>query len=160
MPARIPAAGKRGVTRPRADRGAAARRRDPEWSDRRIASKLGCDHPTVTAVRAELESTGKIYQLDRLLGEDGKWRKNKRKTNRQSLPSRRASRRRGCRRRLLLPPASRADGGVAESFADPRRVLPPTFLDNHHTMRERQQHKRDGADRKPADARHGGLAGV
>jgi hypothetical protein len=43
----------------------------PEWSDRLIASKLGCSHTTVATVRRELEAGGQIGHLDRLLGEDG-----------------------------------------------------------------------------------------
>jgi hypothetical protein len=51
----------------------------PIWSDRLIANKLGCHNETVQAVRRELEATDGIRQFDRLLGEDGKRRKNKRK---------------------------------------------------------------------------------
>jgi phage N-6-adenine-methyltransferase len=46
----------------------------PEVSNRRIAEGLGVSHPTVATVRSEMESTGKIYQLERTLGADGKSR--------------------------------------------------------------------------------------
>jgi hypothetical protein len=46
----------------------------PNRSDRWIGKQLGVSHPTVGSVRAELESTGKIYQFDRTLGADGKYR--------------------------------------------------------------------------------------
>ena len=54
-------------------------REHPEWSDRLIASKLGCDHKTAAAVRRQLEATGEIPQSDRLLGDDGRWYENKRR---------------------------------------------------------------------------------
>jgi hypothetical protein len=46
----------------------------PNWSLRRIAKMLGVSHPTVADVRAELQGTGKIYQLEKTLGLDGKYR--------------------------------------------------------------------------------------
>jgi hypothetical protein len=47
----------------------------PQRSNRWIAKQLGVSHPTVAAVRAELEGTGKIYQLEQTLGSDGKYRR-------------------------------------------------------------------------------------
>src|SRR5262249_35467884 len=46
--------------------------RDPNQSDHVIAAKIGATHPTVGKVRAELEATGTIPELDRTLGTDGK----------------------------------------------------------------------------------------
>jgi ParB-like chromosome segregation protein Spo0J len=46
----------------------------PEVSNRQIAEGLGVSHPTVATVRSEMESTGKIYQLERTVGADGKSR--------------------------------------------------------------------------------------
>jgi DNA modification methylase len=46
----------------------------PERSNRWIGKMLGVSHPTVASVRAEMESTGKVFQLDRTLGVDGKYR--------------------------------------------------------------------------------------
>ena len=46
----------------------------PERSDRWIGKMLGVSHPTVASVRAELETTGKLFQLDRTVGQDGKAR--------------------------------------------------------------------------------------
>jgi ParB-like chromosome segregation protein Spo0J len=43
----------------------------PDWTNRRVAKMLGVSHPTVADVRAELDSVGKIYQLDRRVGSDG-----------------------------------------------------------------------------------------
>lgn len=48
---------------------------EPEKSNRQIARMLGVSHPTVSEYRKELESTGKIYQLDNLEGADGKKRR-------------------------------------------------------------------------------------
>jgi phage N-6-adenine-methyltransferase len=49
-------------------------RETPEISNRQIAEGLGVSHPTVATVRSEMESTGKIYQLERTVGADGKSR--------------------------------------------------------------------------------------
>src|SRR5262249_52642379 len=46
----------------------------PNRSNRWIAKQLGVSHPTGATVRAELEGTGKIYQLEETLGSDGKYR--------------------------------------------------------------------------------------
>lgn len=46
----------------------------PDRSNRWIAKQLGVSHPTVAAVRAEMEATGKVFQLKRRLGSDGKVR--------------------------------------------------------------------------------------
>ena len=46
----------------------------PDRSNRWIAKQLGVSHPTVATVRAELEGTGKIYQLEETLGSDDKYR--------------------------------------------------------------------------------------
>lgn len=46
----------------------------PERSNRWIGKQLGVHHATVASVRAELESTGQIIQLERTVGEDGKAR--------------------------------------------------------------------------------------
>lgn len=59
----------------------------PEWADRRIANKLGCGHPLVSEIRAELEATGIFSQPGQLLGEDGRWYKNKRKLATQPQPA-------------------------------------------------------------------------
>ena len=60
----------------------------PDWADRRIAEELGVDHKTVGAVRDDLETTGEIPQLDRMVGKDGKARR-KRKAKPPSLSQRR-----------------------------------------------------------------------
>ena len=52
----------------------------PERSNRWIGKQLGVSHPTVASVRADLEATGKVYQFDRTLGTDEKYRP----ANRQS----------------------------------------------------------------------------
>jgi hypothetical protein len=44
----------------------------PERSNRWIAKQLGVTHPTVASVRKELESGGKLFHLNEVLGEDGK----------------------------------------------------------------------------------------
>ena len=46
----------------------------PERSNRWIGKQLGVHHATVAAVRAEMEATGQIIQLERTVGEDGKER--------------------------------------------------------------------------------------
>jgi len=46
----------------------------PERSSRWIAKMLGVHHTTVSSVRAEMTSTGEFSQLDRTLGQDGKYR--------------------------------------------------------------------------------------
>jgi predicted methyltransferase len=46
----------------------------PERSNRWIGKMLGVSHPTVASVRAELASTGKAFQLERTVGQDGKYR--------------------------------------------------------------------------------------
>lgn len=44
----------------------------PDRTNRWIARMLGVSHPSVAAVRMELDSVGKIIQLDRRVGSDGK----------------------------------------------------------------------------------------
>lgn len=44
----------------------------PDWSDRMIASIAGLSHPTVAAIRRRSLSTGKAFQLNCRLGQDGK----------------------------------------------------------------------------------------
>ncbi len=46
----------------------------PGRSNRWIGKQLGVHHATVAAVRAEMEATGQIIQLERTVGEDGKER--------------------------------------------------------------------------------------
>ena len=46
----------------------------PNRSNRWIGKQLGVSHPTVASVRGELEGTGKLFQFDRTLGDDGKYR--------------------------------------------------------------------------------------
>src|SRR3954447_1821963 len=46
----------------------------PEGSNRLIGKQLGVHHATVAAVRADMEATGQIIQLERTVGEDGKER--------------------------------------------------------------------------------------
>jgi ParB-like nuclease domain len=46
----------------------------PGRSNRWIGKQLGVSHPTVAAVRVDLEGTGKIIQLEETLGSDGKFR--------------------------------------------------------------------------------------
>ena len=49
-------------------------RETPGRSNRWIGKQLGVSHPTVASVRAEMEATGKVFQFDRTLGSDGKYR--------------------------------------------------------------------------------------
>jgi len=49
-------------------------RETPDHSDRRIAKMLGVDHKTVGSVRADLNGTGELPQLDATVGLDGKTR--------------------------------------------------------------------------------------
>lgn len=49
-------------------------RETPERSNRWIGKQLGVSHPTVASVRGELETTGKVFQFERTIGEDGKAR--------------------------------------------------------------------------------------
>ena len=49
-------------------------RETPDRSNRWIGKQLGVSHPTVASVRAELEATGKVFQFERTIGEDGKER--------------------------------------------------------------------------------------
>lgn len=44
----------------------------PGRSNRWIGKQLGVSHPTVASVRAELESSGKLFHCERLLGADGR----------------------------------------------------------------------------------------
>jgi DNA modification methylase len=46
----------------------------PDRSNRWIGKQLGVGHPTVATVRAEMVATGTIFQFDRTLGSDGKYR--------------------------------------------------------------------------------------
>jgi hypothetical protein len=46
----------------------------PDRSNRWIGKQLGVGHPTVASVRADMEATGKVFQFDRTLGADGKYR--------------------------------------------------------------------------------------
>ena len=49
----------------------------PDQSNRQIAESVKVSHHTVGDVRAKLESTGQIAQLDRTVGKDKKARKSK-----------------------------------------------------------------------------------
>jgi hypothetical protein len=49
----------------------------PDWSNRRVAESVRVSHNTVGDVRAELESTGQIAQLDKTVGKDKRARKSK-----------------------------------------------------------------------------------
>lgn len=49
-------------------------RKNPEQSNRRIASDVGAHHETVGSIRGELESTGEIRQLKKTVGADRKER--------------------------------------------------------------------------------------
>ena len=46
----------------------------PDRSNRTVGKRLGVHHATVASVRADLESTGQIDQLQRTIGQDGKIR--------------------------------------------------------------------------------------
>ena len=46
----------------------------PEKSNRQVAEQVKASHHTVGAVRAELQSTGQVAQLERTFGKDGKAR--------------------------------------------------------------------------------------
>ncbi|MHB2017728.1 MAG: MT-A70 family methyltransferase [Candidatus Xenobia bacterium] len=50
-------------------------RRDPSRSNRQIASLAGVHHETAAAVRAELETSGEIRQLEKTVGGDGRRRR-------------------------------------------------------------------------------------
>jgi len=64
-----------------------------ERSNRWIGKQLGVHHATVASVRAELESTGQIIQLNRTVGADGKYRP----TTRQIKPVQRSVKERKAR---------------------------------------------------------------
>jgi hypothetical protein len=49
-------------------------RETPERSNRWVGKQLGVHHATVASVRADLEGTGQIIQLERTVGADGKTR--------------------------------------------------------------------------------------
>jgi hypothetical protein len=49
-------------------------RETPDRSNRWVGKQLGVSHPTVASVRGEMEATGKVFQFDRTLGADGKYR--------------------------------------------------------------------------------------
>jgi hypothetical protein len=51
----------------------------PEASNRQIATQVKAHHTTVGTVRAEMESTGEISQLEKTTGADGKQRKKRKK---------------------------------------------------------------------------------
>jgi hypothetical protein len=53
---------------------AALLKADPEQSNRMVAETVKASHHTVGEVRAELEATGQIAQLDKATGADGKTR--------------------------------------------------------------------------------------
>jgi hypothetical protein len=46
-------------------------RETPERSNRWVGKQLGVHHATVARVRAEMEATGQIDQLERTVGNDG-----------------------------------------------------------------------------------------
>src|ERR1700730_17165384 len=62
---------------------------NPEKSDRHIAKTMKASHHTVEAVRAKLESTGQIAQLNKTVGADGKARK--RPAKKQTQPKKSTS---------------------------------------------------------------------
>ena len=49
-------------------------RETPQRSNRWVAKMLGVSHPTVGCVRAEMGRTGKVYQFEKTVGRDGKYR--------------------------------------------------------------------------------------
>jgi DNA modification methylase len=49
-------------------------RETAERSNRWVGKQLGVSHPTVASVRSEMEATGKLIQLTKTLGNDGKYR--------------------------------------------------------------------------------------
>lgn len=49
-------------------------RETPERSNRWVAKQLGVSHPTVASMRGELQPTGKVFQFEKTLGADGKYR--------------------------------------------------------------------------------------
>jgi hypothetical protein len=53
--------------------------RQPELSNRKIAKKIGVDHKTIGSARARGEQLGRIPQLEKTVGADGKQRKAKKK---------------------------------------------------------------------------------
>ena len=46
-------------------------KRNPQHSDRMIAQEMGVDHKTVGRIRAEMESSGEVPQVDRKVGLNG-----------------------------------------------------------------------------------------
>jgi ParB-like chromosome segregation protein Spo0J len=58
----------------------------PEWANNRLASALGVDDKTVADVRARMEATSEIPKLDRLIGGDGKSRRNRAPPNPRPKP--------------------------------------------------------------------------
>ena len=64
-------------------------RETPGRSNRWVGKQLGVHHATVASVRADLEGTGQIIQLERTVGADGKARPASRPTGRDGEPGRR-----------------------------------------------------------------------
>ena len=71
----------------------------PDKSNRQIAAIVDCDHKTVAAVRAELEATGEIPQLEKTIGKDGKARKPAPDPHIKAIPDRAEARSEENRRR-------------------------------------------------------------
>lgn len=52
-------------------------RETPNWANNRVAGTIGVDDKTVGAVRAQLEATSELPKFDKLIGADGKERRNR-----------------------------------------------------------------------------------
>lgn len=114
---------------------------NPERSNRWHANRIGCSHPTVGTVRAELVAGGKIYHLEKATGADGK-----------EHPTRRAT-----VTRLPQHPDSKV-ASMALAKVVQRGVQLTTSLDGLVTAGEElaaieRAHRQDALARTNADAR-------
>ena len=94
----------------------------PDQSNRQVAKTIKASHHTVKAVRAGLESTGQIAQLEKTTGKDGKARKPPTKGPAVTAPVERAVARSEASQRPQagngVDPALSADRRRAEALAD------------------------------------------
>jgi hypothetical protein len=93
---------------------------NPAQSDRQVAEATGVSHPTVSAVRAEQESVGKIYQQREVKTKDGKVRARKvkaPKTPEQKIADRAVSRARIAEKQKQKQKQKEAEEGIGPDSA-------------------------------------------
>jgi ParB-like chromosome segregation protein Spo0J len=94
----------------------------PEASNRQIAKQVKAHHTTVGTVRAEMESTGEISQLDKTTGADGKKRKKPAKKRAVETDQERRDREECVALYQKVLDAEQRATGSAEISADERRA--------------------------------------